>query len=89
MAATLPHHLFWAFTTVQLLGLLSAAMARFTENRTGQSSFQTIFLAALSLVAVSTVASLAVGSTLWVISAFTLAVMVVLAIWDPGLRTAT
>jgi hypothetical protein len=89
MAAFLPQHLFWAFAAVQVAGLLSAALARFTENRSGQTSFQGLFFAAMSLVALVTVASIAMGWTAWVFSGATLSVMVVMAVWDSGLSTAS
>ena len=88
MEAVSSQHLFWAFAAVQVGGLISAALARFSENRSGQASFQGIFFAALALVATVTIVSLALGWDGWVCSAATLSVMVVLAIWDPGLRTA-
>ena len=89
MAASLQQNLFLAFAAVQVAGIVSAALARLAENRSSQASFQGLFLAAMSLVALVTVASIAMGWTTWVMSGATLAVMVVMAVWDPGLRTAS
>lgn len=89
MAAFLPQNLFWAFAAVQVAGLLSAALARFSVNRSGQASCQGLFLAALSLVAIVTVGLSALGWTAWVFSSGTLSVMVVTAVWDTGLRTVS
>ena len=89
MAASLPPFLFWTFAAVQVAGLVSAVLTRSAEKRPSQASFQGLFLTTMSLVALATVASMALGWTGWVLSAATLALMVVMAVWDPGLRTAS
>ena len=89
MAASLPQLLFWMFSALQVAGLVSAVLTRSAENRPSHASFQGLFLATMSLVALATVASMALGWTGWVLSASTLALMVVMAVWDPGLQTAS
>lgn len=86
MAALLPHHLFWAFTLVQIAGLGSAAMARMAHNRALQTSSEVLFFGLLALVAGVTIGSLALGWATWIFSAFTLCLMIVTAIYDPGAR---
>jgi hypothetical protein len=84
MAALNATQLFWAFSSVHFIGLLSAALARLAENRSGQAQFQALFFGALAVVALTTVASMGLGWEAWMVSGGTLSMMVVMAIWDPG-----
>lgn len=86
MDALIPQHFFWTFAAVHFGGLLSAAVARFSENRLGRTLFQFVFLAALAVVASITMFAIFLGWAAWVISGATLSSMVVLAVWDPGVQ---
>jgi hypothetical protein len=86
MDALIPQHFFWTFAAVQFGGLLSAAVARFGENRLGSGLFQFLFLVALVVVALVTMFAIFSGWASWVISGATLSIMVVLAVWDPGVQ---
>jgi hypothetical protein len=86
MDALIPQHLFWTFAAVQFGGLLSAAVARFGENRFGSTLFQLLFFVALVVVALVTMFAIFSGWASWVISGATFTTMVVLAVWDPGVQ---
>lgn len=86
MAALIPQHLFWAFTLIQVAGLGSAALSRMAHTRAIQTSCELLFFGFLAVVACVTIGSIALGWAAWIVSAFTLSLMVVTAIWDPGAR---
>jgi len=69
-------------SSVQVCGLLSAALARITEGRRWQELFQRMFMALLVIVAFTTVLNLWNAPQQWITSAATLAVMVVTATCD-------
>lgn len=69
---------------VQVLGLLSAALARLGEGSRRQVVCQRLFLACLGLVGLGTIVSLGMPSGWWVASGSTLSLMVVTATWDCG-----
>ena len=66
-------------SSVQVCGLISAALARITEGRRWQELFQRMFMALLVIVAFTTVLNLWNAPQQWMMSATTLAVMVVTA----------
>ncbi len=73
---------FCVISTVQVCGLLSAALARITEGHAWQDLFQRMFIALLVIVAFTTILNLGHGPQHWLTSATTLAVMVVMATCD-------
>ena len=68
--------------SVQVCGLLSAALARINEGRRWQAVFQRVFMALLVIVAFTTVLNVWNAPQQWMMSATTLAVMVVTATCD-------
>ena len=73
---------FCVISSVQVCGLLSAALARITEGRPWQELFQRMFMALLVIVAFTTVLNLWNAPQQWMMSATTLTVMVVTATCD-------
>ena len=67
---------------VQLLGLLSAWIARLSEGSSRQTAAQRLFFVSLALVGVATLVSLGLGPGAWLSSAIVLSVMVVGAVCD-------
>jgi|EndMetStandDraft_5_1072996.scaffolds.fasta_scaffold622212_1 hypothetical protein len=89
MAAFLTQNFYLLFALVQLTGISSAVLARSGESPLGQAVRQSLFLATLPVVAIVTLGCLVMGWSAWVVSGSTFSLMVVTAIWDPGLRTAS
>ncbi len=69
-------------SSVQFCGIASAALARITEGRPWQALFQRMFLALLVVVAFTNVLNVWNAPQQWMMSATTLAVMVVTATCD-------
>jgi len=69
-------------SSVQVCGLISAALARISEGRRWQALFQRMFIALLVIMAFTTVLNLLNAPQQWMMSATTLAVMVVTATCD-------
>ncbi len=84
MAYLEPSFLVWSLGVIQILGLASAWLARLSEGSAGQASCQRLFFACLALVALTTMASIALSPTpkYWLASGATLSVMILAAIWD-------
>lgn len=76
--------MFWTLVSVQVLGFLSAALARTSIGRGHQTFCQHLFFASFIGVAITTMGCLAIGSLWWVFSAGMLGWMSVMATWDPG-----
>lgn len=79
---------FWALVSVQVLGFLSAMLARTSVGRAHQTFAQHLFFASFIGVAISTMSCLAMGSLWWVFSAAMLGWMAVAATFDAGHATA-
>ena len=79
-----PSFLVWSLGVIQILGLISAWLARLSEGSPSQVSCQRLFLACLALVGLTTMASIALSPTpkYWLASGVTLSVMILAAIWD-------
>ena len=73
-----------ALGAVQVFGLVSAAVARMAEGSRRQSLCQRIFFACLGLVGLATALTVAVASGIWILSAGTLSLMVLMATCDFG-----
>jgi len=71
-------------SSVQVCGLASAALARISEGRRWQELFQRMFFASLVVMAFTTVLNVWNAPQQWMLSATTLAVMVVTATCDFG-----
>ncbi|HLA83641.1 MAG TPA: hypothetical protein VJL29_02520 [Thermoguttaceae bacterium] len=69
----------WAVVSIQILGLASACLARFSEGCSCQRLFQGLFFLFLTLVAGSAVVALRFGPDCWLKSGGVLAVMAVVA----------
>ena len=69
-------------SSVQVCGLVSAALARINEGRRWQEPFQRMFFASLVVMAFTTVLNVWNAPQQWMMSATTLAVMVVTATCD-------
>ncbi len=73
---------FWSLASIQLIGLLSACLARLSEGSVRQVACQRFFLACLLLVGLGTIASLTLIPAYWVASGTTLSLMVLAATCD-------
>jgi hypothetical protein len=69
-------------SSVQVCGILSAALSRLFEGRPWQALFQRVFLGLLVVVAFTAVLNVWNAPQHWMMSATTLAVMVVTATCD-------
>jgi hypothetical protein len=76
----------WGFAVIQFLGwtggLLVRCHARSTCGRRRQSACHAFFMLALTAVGIATSITLCVGARWWLLSAATLAGMILLAICD-------
>lgn len=73
---------YWAMCGVQLLGLSTALFARLSEGYHCQASSQRLFFVALALIGGAALISVLLGTSWWVISAFTLLLMVLTVTCD-------
>ncbi|MGD0899105.1 MAG: hypothetical protein ABR915_14800 [Thermoguttaceae bacterium] len=76
-------YIVWGIGAVQVLGLLSACVARLAEGSRGQAWFQRLFFVCLLLVGLAATVASGVGPGCWMLSNATLAVMVLMATFDP------
>jgi hypothetical protein len=72
----------WVLIAAQMLGILSAWLARLCEGSCCQAASQYLFFCILPLMGVATAIALAVGSCCWVACAATLALMVLTVTCD-------
>jgi hypothetical protein len=72
----------WAMGSVQIIGLLSAWLARLSEGSSRQVWFHALFFGCLALMGLATMAFVALGTQHWLGSGTTLSVMVLAAVWD-------
>jgi len=72
----------WLLVAAQILGVLSAFAARFSEGSPRQAISQAMFLGALPLMGAATLLALAVGPGCWLGCAATLAIMVLTVTCD-------
>lgn len=77
-----PVWFFWCLTSVQVLALASACLARLAEGSLREGPCQWLCLACLTLAGVATAASLSFGPTTCVFSGVVLAVTILTATWD-------
>jgi hypothetical protein len=79
--------LFWTMVSVQILGFLSASLARASVGQAHQTFCQHLFFASFIGVAIATMSCLAMGSLWWVFSAGMFGWMAIAATWDAGHKT--
>lgn len=73
----------WTVATVQVLGLLSTAVARLSEGSCSQTACHCLFYASLLLVGLMTLVALTLGLGCWLLSGVVFSLMVLAATWDP------
>jgi hypothetical protein len=83
MAGLFGGHVVYWLVAIQVLGLLSAWVARLTEGSRRQIWFQRLFFVCLLLVGLAAAGTSGVGPGCWLFSNATLAVMVLTATFDP------
>ncbi|MEX0937385.1 MAG: hypothetical protein WDZ59_05955 [Pirellulales bacterium] len=74
--------LWWTFGAVQIGGLVAAWLTRLSQGQSCQSCCQWAFLVALSMVAITTMASVIADNGSWVVPAGTLSIMILAATCD-------
>jgi len=74
--------LMWIVFFTQITGLASSWLARIAEGSRSQAACQWFFLACLALTGLTTMAAVDLGPRYWLISATTLSVMILGAVWD-------
>jgi hypothetical protein len=74
--------LFWLFGLIQLSGWASGFLTRWSARWRHQSLCHAAFFLTLLMVGICTPLTLALGAKCWLLSATTLAGMILLAIWD-------
>lgn len=72
----------WGFGLIQLLGWMGGLLVRVSSRSKHQSVCHTLFFFALLLVGMATSAAFFFGTKCWLLSAVTLAGMILLAICD-------
>ncbi len=72
----------WCLGLIQIIGLLSAWLARLNEGSSRQAWCHWLFVACLAVMGMATMAFVAVGARHWLASGATLSVMVLAAVWD-------
>ena len=72
----------WLFVAAQLLGVLSAWLARLSEGSVCQAVSQWMFFGVLPLMGAATMVALAVGPGCWLACCATLSVMVLTVTCD-------
>lgn len=71
-----------ACNLVQVIGLVSAGLARICEGSKAQTSCQYLFLFCLALVGAAAFGSFSLEPGAWVHCGITLSLMVLAAVWD-------
>ena len=84
MTAFLGVDFVWALVAIQILGMISAGVARLSEGSRSQASCQGFFFALLFLVGIATVVAVTLGPGCWLISSSTLSLMVLTVTCDFG-----
>lgn len=76
----------WFLIAAPCFGILSAGAARLSEGSACQAASQWVFFVALALVGTATAVALMVGPGIWIACAASMAVMVLTATCDLGVR---
>jgi hypothetical protein len=77
-----PRVVFWILLAVEAIGLASASLVRLSAGCRSHQSCQWLFLACLALVGFGSVVAMVISPMCWLLSAATLAMMIVGAVWD-------
>ena len=72
----------WIFSFLQIAGLFSAWMARLSEGSPNQASCYLLFFVSFGLIGLTALATAALAPGYWLLSAATMCVMVLAAVWD-------
>jgi hypothetical protein len=72
----------WVFGIIQVTGLVSAWLARFSEGSARQASCHRLFFGCLGVVGLITMLSVALGPRYLLLACITISVMVLVAVWD-------
>jgi len=72
----------WLIGSIQVVGLVSAWLARMSEGSPSQAWCQRLFFGSLLLVGFMTLAVVALGTRYWLFPGATLATMILAAVWD-------
>jgi hypothetical protein len=78
--------LLWTAAAIQVVGLVSAWMARVSERTRQEAFFQRLFFVCLIVVGLTTIAAVWLRLACWLVSAVTFALMVLAATCDFGSR---
>lgn len=89
MALLSPSVVPWILWSVQLLGLVSAWLARAAEGSQRQGRCQCLFLACLAVVGLATIASLQLNAGGWYLSGISLSLMVLATTCELGAQRPT
>jgi hypothetical protein len=82
-----PRVVFWILLAIELIGLTSASLVRLSAGRRSHQSCQWLFLACLALVGCGSAVAMMISPICWLLSAATLAMMIVGAVWDRSQNT--
>ncbi|HEX4144293.1 MAG TPA: hypothetical protein VHY91_12355 [Pirellulales bacterium] len=82
-----PRIVFWILLAVEAIGLTSASLVRLSAGCRGHVSCQWLFFACLSLVGCGSVVAMLISPVCWLLSAVTLAMMIVAVVWDRSQNT--
>ena len=77
-----PRVVFWILLAVEAVGLTSASLVRLSAGCRSHQSCQWLFLACLFLVGCGSVVAMLISPICWLVSAVTLAMMIVAVVWD-------
>ena len=82
-----PHVVFWILLAVEAIGLTSASLVRLSAGCRGHQPCQWLFFGCLSLVGCGSVVAMVISPVCWLLSAVTLAMMIVAVVWDRSQST--
>jgi hypothetical protein len=82
-----PRVVFWILLAVEAVGLTSASLVRMSAGCRGHQPCQWLFFACLSLVGCCSVVAMVISPICWLLSAATLAMMIVSVVWDRSQNT--
>lgn len=82
-----PRVVFWILLAIEVMGLTSASLVRLSAGCRTHQSCQWLFFACLSLVGCSSVVAMVISPISWLLSAATLAMMIVAVVWDRSQNT--
>jgi hypothetical protein len=72
----------WALAIVQIVGLVSAPLARLSEGSRGQVPCHWLFLGCLAAIGLATMLAVHLGPRSLLFCCLTMSIMVLVAVWD-------